>query len=75
MSLIFLTPILVIVIGVIIYSLVKGNSGLKIMIIGIQFSIIGLGIILINESNLTLIGFVSLLLGLLISTFGLVKRD
>jgi energy-converting hydrogenase Eha subunit E len=65
-----------IIIGIIIYSIIKGKSGIKVMIMGIQFSLLGLALIFMHyESDLTPIGFMFMIIGLLVSTFGLIKRE
>ncbi|MDP4170485.1 MAG: hypothetical protein Q8906_07725 [Bacillota bacterium] len=75
MSILVLSPILLIIVGIIIYSIIKGNSGLKVMIMGIQFSLLGLTLIFMNGSNINLIGFVFMIIGLLVSMVGLVKKE
>lgn len=75
MTILGFSPILLIILGFIIYSILKGNSGIRVMIIGIHFSLLGLGLIFISESDLVQIGFIVMVIGLLISTFGLVKKE
>ena len=62
-------------IGIIIYSIIKGKSGIKVMIMGIQFSLLGLALIFTHYSDLSLFGFIFMIYGLLVSTVGLVKRE
>jgi len=70
-----LLPILMTILGIIIYTIIKGNSGIKVMLMGIQFSLLGLALIFMHESDLNLIGFIFMIIGLLVSTVGLVKRE
>jgi len=67
--------IIIIIIGIIIYSIIKGKSGIKVMIMGIQFSLLGLALIFMQKSDLSLFGFIFMIYGLLVSTVGLVKRE
>jgi len=74
-NLIAFTPILLIMIGLIIFYLIKGSSGLKIMIMGIQFTLIGIGLILIHDSVTNSLGLASMFFGLIISIVGLMKKN
>ncbi len=62
-------------IGFIVYSLKKGPSGLKIMLLGINITLVG-GIIAVDpNSNLAGIEYLIVLSGLIISLMGLTKED
>jgi len=67
--------ILGLVIGLIIFGLRKGVSGLKIMLLGINITLLG-GIIAVDpNSNLGGIEYLIVLLGLIISIIALGKKD
>lgn len=62
-------------IGFIVYSLKKGPSGLKIMLLGINITLVG-GIIAVDpNSYLAGIEYLIVLSGLIISLIGLTKED
>jgi len=73
-----LTLMLIIVSGLvafIVYSLNKGTSGFKMMLLGINITLIG-GIIAVDpNSNLAGIEYLIVLVGLLVSLVGLKRKD
>ncbi len=61
--------------GFVILALKKGVSGLKVMLLGINITLLG-GIIAVDpNSNLEGIEYVIVLVGLITSIIGLVKKD
>jgi len=79
MARISLMLVFMIVLGLIVWFIVsglkKGNSGLKIMLLGINITLFG-GIIAVDpNSNLGGIEYLIALLGLIISIIGLGKND
>ncbi len=79
MANIILAAIMLIVVfssvGFIVYSLKKGPSGLKIILLGINITLVG-GIIAVDpNSYLAGIEYLIVLSGLLISLIGLTKED
>lgn len=74
-SLLLFIVIVGLIIGLIFFGLRKDVSGLKIMLLGINITLFG-GIIAVDpNSNLGGIEYIIALLGLLISIFGLGKKD
>jgi len=79
MTNILLSTIMLIIVfglvGFIAYSLKKGPSGLKIMLLGINITLVG-GIIAVDpNSNLAGIEYLIVLSGLIVSIMGLMKKD
>lgn len=71
----FLLIILGILTGLIIVSVRKGVSGLKLMLLGINITLFG-GIIAVDSSsNLGGIEYLIALIGLILSIIGLKKKD
>lgn len=79
MRLIVVLPVILILIGLLVYLIVisakKGKSGLKLMLLGIQITLIG-GIIAVDpDSNLDGIEYLIVLIGLVFSIVGLNKNE
>ena len=71
----FFVLIIVMFAGILFISVRNGVSGLKLMLLGINITIIG-GIIAVDpNSNLNGIEYLIVLVGLAISIFGFGKRD
>lgn len=68
--------IIAISIMLLIYSLVKKKHGIKIILVGIEITVVG-GFISLTKSynNFIGFGFANILLGIAISTIGLLKID
>jgi hypothetical protein len=70
-----LTIVLGLVIGLIIFGLKKGVSGLKVMLLGINITLLG-GIIAVDpNSSLGGAEYLIVLIGLIISIIGLWRKD
>jgi len=75
MNLIVFSPILLIIIWLIIHVSIKGKNGLKLLIMGIQFTLFGIGLLLLHDSISNSLGLSSMFLGLIVSLIGLIKKD
>jgi len=73
-SIIFLF-VLALIVGFVFYGLKKGAPALKLMLLGINITLLG-GIIAVDpDSNLAGIEYLIALSGLIISLIGLIKED
>jgi len=74
LAIIFLI-VLGLIVGLVVYSLKNSSSGIKIMLLGINITLLG-GIIAVDpNSNLAGIEYLIAFSGLLISLAGLIRKD
>jgi hypothetical protein len=75
LALLILLVISDLIVGFIISSLRKGASSIKVMLLGINITLLGGIIVVDTSSNLGGIEYLIVLLGLVVSIIGLGKKD